>query len=256
MRRSRRCARSSTTTAASPGSTSAPPSVHRTPTSFSYRRSTDRAYLRWTIDTLDAPCLRRPATRRCAASTAGSRSRCPRRPRLHAALLRRRRLQPAADARACGGSTRAPSRGRFASARGATGDGDAAALAGAERRRGARRRCSTRVAARRRSRAGCSDAFLCIHRYEGAWNSNTGNGYYGGLQMDWRLPAAATAAIRRAAGARPTTGRRGRSSRRRPGRTARDAASPVAEHRPRLRPDLANATHPPRAIKVAGAARR
>lgn len=27
-------------------------------------------------------------------------------------------------------------------------------------------------------------AFLCIHRYEGAWNSNTGNGYYGGLQMD------------------------------------------------------------------------
>jgi hypothetical protein len=24
----------------------------------------------------------------------------------------------------------------------------------------------------------------CIHRSEGAWNSNTGNGYYGGLQMD------------------------------------------------------------------------
>lgn len=28
------------------------------------------------------------------------------------------------------------------------------------------------------------DAFLCIHRYEGAWDANTGNGYYGGLQMD------------------------------------------------------------------------
>jgi hypothetical protein len=27
-------------------------------------------------------------------------------------------------------------------------------------------------------------AFLCIHRYEGAWNANTGNGYFGGLQMD------------------------------------------------------------------------
>lgn len=27
-------------------------------------------------------------------------------------------------------------------------------------------------------------AFYCIHRYEGAWNANTGNGYYGGLQMD------------------------------------------------------------------------
>lgn len=26
--------------------------------------------------------------------------------------------------------------------------------------------------------------FDCIHRYEGAWNANTGNGYYGGLQMD------------------------------------------------------------------------
>jgi Transglycosylase-like domain len=24
----------------------------------------------------------------------------------------------------------------------------------------------------------------CIHQHEGAWNSNTGNGYYGGLQMD------------------------------------------------------------------------
>jgi hypothetical protein len=28
-------------------------------------------------------------------------------------------------------------------------------------------------------------AFVCIHSYEGAWNANTGNGYYGGLQMDW-----------------------------------------------------------------------
>lgn len=27
-------------------------------------------------------------------------------------------------------------------------------------------------------------AWICIHRYEGAWNANTGNGYYGGLQMD------------------------------------------------------------------------
>lgn len=27
--------------------------------------------------------------------------------------------------------------------------------------------------------------WLCIHGYEGAWNANTGNGFYGGLQMDW-----------------------------------------------------------------------
>lgn len=29
------------------------------------------------------------------------------------------------------------------------------------------------------------NAFICIHGHEGAWNANTGNGYYGGLQMDW-----------------------------------------------------------------------
>lgn len=28
-------------------------------------------------------------------------------------------------------------------------------------------------------------AFVCIHQREGAWNANTGNGYYGGLQMDY-----------------------------------------------------------------------
>ncbi len=27
-------------------------------------------------------------------------------------------------------------------------------------------------------------AWLCIHRFEGPWDANTGNGYYGGLQMD------------------------------------------------------------------------
>ena len=27
--------------------------------------------------------------------------------------------------------------------------------------------------------------WLCIHAREGAWNANTGNGYYGGLQMTY-----------------------------------------------------------------------
>ena len=27
-------------------------------------------------------------------------------------------------------------------------------------------------------------AWLCIHRYEGPWQANTGKGYYGGLQMN------------------------------------------------------------------------
>jgi hypothetical protein len=29
-----------------------------------------------------------------------------------------------------------------------------------------------------------SAEFNCIHHYEGSWTANTGNGYYGGLQMD------------------------------------------------------------------------
>ena len=33
------------------------------------------------------------------------------------------------------------------------------------------------------SSTGIYAALLCIHRYEGAWNDDTGNGYYGGLQM-------------------------------------------------------------------------
>lgn len=28
------------------------------------------------------------------------------------------------------------------------------------------------------------DAFSCVHRYEGSWDAATGNGYFGGLQMD------------------------------------------------------------------------
>lgn len=30
-------------------------------------------------------------------------------------------------------------------------------------------------------------AWNCIHRYEGGWSSATGNGYYGGLQMDYQF---------------------------------------------------------------------
>jgi hypothetical protein len=34
------------------------------------------------------------------------------------------------------------------------------------------------------SLAGVYHPFMCIHSHEGAWNSNTGNGYWGGLQFD------------------------------------------------------------------------
>jgi hypothetical protein len=29
------------------------------------------------------------------------------------------------------------------------------------------------------------NAFMCIHSHEGSWQSNTGNGYYGGFQMNY-----------------------------------------------------------------------
>lgn len=29
--------------------------------------------------------------------------------------------------------------------------------------------------------------WLCIHSHEAAWNADTGNGYHGGLQMDWNF---------------------------------------------------------------------
>jgi hypothetical protein len=32
--------------------------------------------------------------------------------------------------------------------------------------------------------SGLERGLLCIHTFEGAWNSATGNGYYGGLQFD------------------------------------------------------------------------
>jgi hypothetical protein len=39
------------------------------------------------------------------------------------------------------------------------------------------------AAARAATPAQLVRGFQCIHRYEGAWTANTGNGYQGGLQM-------------------------------------------------------------------------
>jgi len=35
-----------------------------------------------------------------------------------------------------------------------------------------------------RERRALYEKWRCIHEHEGAWDANTGNGYYGGLQMD------------------------------------------------------------------------
>jgi hypothetical protein len=37
---------------------------------------------------------------------------------------------------------------------------------------------------KRQARRSLYEKWRCIHEHEGAWNANTGNGYYGGLQMD------------------------------------------------------------------------
>jgi len=39
-------------------------------------------------------------------------------------------------------------------------------------------------AAKRAARPPHRSSWLCLHSHEGPWKANTGNGYYGGLQMD------------------------------------------------------------------------
>ena len=213
----RRCARSSTTIASSPGSTSAAAKLHRTPTSYSYRRSSDRAYLRWTIDRWTRRRLRgaRPDADPDPPPPRGQPARGARPARLAAPPAH---LQPRPDAEAAQdlpGHRHALVRERPGLER----PGDAAPLAGAERGRGPRRRgARSAAAATQGCRAGCGRRSSASTSYEGAWTSNTGNGYYGGLQMDWRLHAHLRPRVRAAAGARPTTGPSGRSSRRRRGR--------------------------------------
>jgi len=160
--------------------------AERTRTSYSYRRSSDRAYLQWSIDTWTQRAYR---ARQQALATIHRKLAVdlPKPPRLHAQLfdrlsysrrlaLRLRRIYP-------GSVTR-----RFASAQAAT---DRATYRLWEARSAqAAVAVSEHAAAKAADPAQpgippfLRDAFLCIHRYEGAWNSNTGNGYYGGLQMD------------------------------------------------------------------------
>jgi Transglycosylase-like domain len=155
--------------------------VHRTPTSFSYRHSANRAYLRWTIDTWTrrAYSARDVAMRQVRRRLAVA---IPSAPRPHSRLAARvaysrrlalelRRIYPGTVTR------------RFARAHGAS---TAATLQLWQRRLAA----ATVQVLRHGHRpipAALDTAFRCIHRYEGAWDSNTGNGYYGGLQMDIRF---------------------------------------------------------------------
>jgi len=152
----------------------------RTPTAFVERRSRDRGYLRWSIGTWTrrADLAQRAALARIERRLAVN---LPNAPRLHARLSRRvsfnRRL--AVSLRQIYPGTVPPS---FTRATGRT---------GRETLRLWQRRSALAAAAvvahvlNGASVPGwLSDAFQCIHRYEGGWTSNTGNGYYGGLQMD------------------------------------------------------------------------
>lgn len=155
--------------------------VHRTPTTFSYRHSVDREYLQWTIDTWTrrASTARDVALRRVHSRLAVA---IPTPPLPHSALSRRvaytRRLTLELRQIYPGSVTR-----RYARAHGRSG---ADTLRLWQRRLAA---TTLRALARghRPLPRELSSAFLCIHHYEGAWDSNTGNGYYGGLQMDRRF---------------------------------------------------------------------
>jgi hypothetical protein len=154
--------------------------AHRTPTSFSYRHSRDASYLEWTVDVW---------TRRAAAARNLALARVHRRldipiphpPRVHSRLaarvafsrqvaLRLRRVYPGTVTR------------RFASA--AAPSGQATLRLWQARLAAATLQVLRHGWARPPIPASLESAFLCIHHFEGAWTSNTGNGYYGGLQMD------------------------------------------------------------------------
>ena len=157
--------------------------VRRTSTSYSERRSTDPAYLQWTISVWSrrADAARDRALRRVRRRLAVA---IPVAPRPHSRLLRRvtynrkvalklRRIYP-------GRVTR-----RFASAHGPT--GTATLQLWQERLARATVQVLRHGFARPPIPVYLQEAFRCIHHFEGAWNSNTGNGYYGGLQMDVRF---------------------------------------------------------------------
>ncbi len=152
----------------------------RTPTSFSDRHSTSRAYLQWQIDTWTRRAYR---AERVAVTKLRKRLRVslPAAPSLHARLhkrvtytkqltLRLKKIYP-------GRVTRS-----FASARAETDRGtlrlwqDRSALAALA--------VAEHATVQPAIPASLLQAFTCIHGYEGSWSANTGNGYYGGLQMD------------------------------------------------------------------------
>jgi hypothetical protein len=154
--------------------------VSRQPSSFAERHTRDRTYLRWAIDrwTSRAYRARSEALRSLERRFAVRLPAPPRlRARLPATLAYDRRLALALRSIYPGRPSRT-----FAAVRGPSSKAllrlwqlrSASAALAVSRHADRRAHISTWLA----------QAFTCIHRYEAAWNANTGNGYYGGLQMD------------------------------------------------------------------------
>ncbi len=148
------------------------------PTSFTYRRSSSRAYLRWSVDlwTRRADAARRLAVARLERRLGVDLPRpAPLRASLYRRIVSERRLAVRLRGIYPGHVSRSYLHLRA---------GSAAALLRTWQSRGA-------LAALAVSRFGHPPlpaplvrAFTCIHAYEGSWTADTGNGYYGGLQMD------------------------------------------------------------------------
>ena len=154
----------------------------RTSTSYSYRRSRDPRYLAWTVAVWERRAFR---SRKSALLALRKRLGLvlPLGPGPHASTgrlvaysreltLSLRRIYPGRRV------SRSP-----ASARGPRGG----ALLRAWELRAASATAAVSGHATRVMLIGpqwLTEAFLCIHRYEAGWQADTGNGYYGGMQMD------------------------------------------------------------------------
>jgi hypothetical protein len=152
------------------------------PTDYTYRRSTDPAYLQWTIDTWQrrADAARRAALTRIDRRLAVA---LPAPPLLHSRLSLRiaysRRLTLKLQSIYPGKAARS-----LASAAGPVGGAAATLHAWEDRSAAAALAVARHAVATPTVPPALRTDFSCIHGYEGSWTANTGNGYYGGLQMD------------------------------------------------------------------------
>lgn len=159
--------------------------VRRSQTTYAERRTRDRAYLRWAIDrwTRRAYVARARALRSLHRRFAVA---LPQPPQLRAPLdvrltydrrlaLRLRSIYPGRVSRS------------FAAVRGP----NSRALLRAWQDRSADAALAVSQHAERRANVApwLVEALTCIHHFEAAWTANTGNGYYGGLQMDLSFQA-------------------------------------------------------------------